>query len=210
MTGFFNPDNWFWRGFGKIADFFALSCFWLLCSAPLITVVPASVALYDCAAHCIYGNESEVYRRFFRTFKNELKRGIPMSLLWAAIAFILNAGFQVVRQMDADGALSIFSAVYFCTLFLPLGVACWAIAIESRFDHGFIALHHNALMFTFAHLPQTFCIVVLFVLTLNLCLNFIFLLMILPGIMVTLQAFFIEKVFKKYIPDEEAEETNEE
>ena len=42
---FFNPDNWLWRGFGRLADFFILSILWLVCSIPVVTIGAASIAL---------------------------------------------------------------------------------------------------------------------------------------------------------------------
>lgn len=206
MHTFFNPDNFLWRWCGKLADFVVLSCLWLLCCLPIVTVIPSCIALYDACAHCVYGKESGTYRRFFRTFKNELRQGILMTLVWALIAFILNAGYQILCQMAAENSgLQMFSIVYFCTLMIPLGIACWAIALESRFTYTFAGLHKNALIFTFAHLPQTVAIVILFVLALNVCINIIPLVMFIPGLMVYLQTFFTERVLKRYMPEDEEE-----
>lgn len=203
MKSFFNSENFLWQWFGRLADFFLISCFWLICSTPLITTGSASIALYDTVAHCIRGKEADLFRRFFRTFKNELGRGCLMTLLWAVIGFVLNMGYQILTQMAAgNSAWQLFSIIYFVTL-LPLGVACWAIAIESRFTHSFGQLHRTAVFFTFAHLPQTLAIVILFILALNLLRNIPYLVMFIPGLMVSLQSLFIEKVFDKYIPAEE-------
>jgi len=110
MSGFFNPDNWLWKFFGKIYDFFGLSCMWVLCSMPLVTVGPASIALYDAAAHCLRGDETKLAKRFFRTFKKELVPGILLTLVWAAIAMAFWFGYQIVFQMaQADPAVAILS-----------------------------------------------------------------------------------------------------
>ena len=67
MEQIFNPDNFFWRWFGKLADFFLLSCLWLLCCVPIVTIGASSIALYDTVAHCVRGPDDDTYRRFFRT-----------------------------------------------------------------------------------------------------------------------------------------------
>lgn len=213
MKSFFNPDNFLWQWFGRLADFFLVSCVWLLCCIPVITAASASIALYDTVAHCIHGKEADMLRRFFRTFKNELGRGILMTIFWAIVSFVLNMGYQILTQMAAeDSAWQIFGIIYFVSLLVPLGIACWAIAIESRFTYSFGQLHRTAIFFTFAHLPQTLAVVILFVITLNLLRAIPFLVMFLPGLMVSLQAIFIEKVFNQYISAEEKnmEETDEE
>lgn len=208
MQSFFNPDNFLWRWSAKLADFVVLSCMWMLCCLPVVTVIPACIALYDATARCVYGNDGGTYRRFLRTFKNELRRGIVLTLVWAIVAFLLNAGYQAITQLAAQNSnLQIVSLVYFCTLLLPVGIACWAVILESRFTYSFKVLHKNAILFTFAHLPQTVVNMVLFVLALNVCINIIPLVMVVPGLMAFLQTCFTERVLKRYMPkEEEAEE----
>ena len=207
MRSFFNPDNWFWRGFGRFADYFLLSMMWLTCCIPLVTAIPACIALYDAVAHCFRLGDDTLARRFFSTFKKELLRGILVTLLWAAVGFLLNMGYQIICQLGEDSTTwTVFSIFYSVTLFVPLGVACWALALESRFAYRFAELHKTALAFVFAHLPHTFAIVAIFVVGLNVLINFPFFVMILPAAMVHLQSVFIEKVFVKYMPEEGTEE----
>lgn len=206
MGRFFNPDNWLWRGFGRLADYFLLSFCWLLTSAPVITVGTASIALYDTVAHCVRGGEGDMFKRYFSTFKRELKRGIALTVLWAVICFLLNVGYQVIVQLSGGSTgWTIFSIVYFVTLLIPLGILCWLIALESRFTYSFKDLHRTAFAFTLGYLPRTLVIVALLVVVLNVLLNFPFFVMVLPAVMVNLQAIFIEKAFAKHMPEEETE-----
>lgn len=200
MKNFFNPENFLWRWFGHLADYFLLSCLWALCSAPLITVGAASIALYDTVAHCVRGKEEDMFRRFFRTLKNELGRGILLTLFWTVAGLTLNFGYQILVQLATQSdVMNMVRIAYFITLVIPLGMGCWAIAIQSRFTHSFFSLHRTALSFTFLHIPQTLAIAALFVIALNLVLNIPFLVMFLPGMTVAFQSWFIEKVFVKYM-----------
>ena len=45
----FNPENAFFRTADKLADLVMLSLMWALCSIPLVTLGPATAALYDAA-----------------------------------------------------------------------------------------------------------------------------------------------------------------
>lgn len=203
MRRFFNPDNFLWRWFGNLADYFLLSWVWLLCCIPVVTIGAASIALYDATAHCVRGGEGGTYRRFFRTFKRELGRGVLMTVFWAVLCWLLSGGYQIMTQLAQTGnTWSVLSIVYFCSLLIPLGTACWAVALESRFTYSFFNLHRNAFIFTFAHLPHTAAMVALLVLVINVCINFFPLIMVLPGLLVYLQSFFAERVMKKYMPAE--------
>ena len=209
MRNFFNPENWLWRGFGLLADYFLLSACWFLCSIPVVTVGSASIALYDAVAHCVKGGEEHMIRRFFRTFKNELLRGCLLTLLFAGLALLLNGGYQVMTQLGSSETMKTLSMVYFCLLLLPLGWACWCLALESRFVYPLGQLLKNALAFTFGHLPQTLAIALVFVVGYNVLLNFPFAVMVVPAPMAHLQSLFIEKVFVKYMPPKEEESIEE-
>lgn len=214
MKNLFNPEYWLWRGFGRLADYFLLSACWFVCSIPLVTIGSASIALYDTVARCVRGGEAGMVKRFFRTFKGELLRGCLLTVLGAALALLLNAGYQVLVQMgEGSGTMQTVSTVYFCLLLLPLGWACWSIALESRFVYSLGQLLKNALAFTFGHLPQTLVIAAILVVAINLLMNIPFLVMLIPAPIAHLQTAVIERVFAKYTPEpkedsiEEASET---
>ena len=211
MNRFFSPDNWLWKFFGRIWDFFGLSCMWFMCSMPLITVGTASIALYDACAHCLRGDETHLAKRFFRTFKKELVPGILITILWAVIAMVFWFGYQIVYQMaQADPGIAVFAVVYYFSLLIPVGVLCWLFAVESRFVYRFFQLHKRSAYFTFAHLPSTVAVVILALIAIEICVDFPFMVTFVPGILVYFQSFFIERVFKKYMPAEETEAVEEE
>ena len=201
---FFNPDNWLWRGFGRLADFFLLSALWILCSIPVVTIGTASIALYDTVAHCFRYNEGGMVSRFFRTFKRELVRGILLTVVWAGAGYLLNVSYQIMTQLgDGSTFWTILSLVYFVILTIPVGMACWAIGLQSRFTYGFGQLHKNAAMFALGYFPRTIAIVLIFVVFYNVLINIFILVMFLPALMVNLQSMFMEPVFRKYMPAEE-------
>ena len=203
MGGFFNSENWLWRFFARIFDFFGLSCMWLVCSMPLGTVGTASIALYDTCAHCLRGSETNLAKRFFSTFKKELVPGILLTILWSAICLVLWFGYQIVFQMgQADPGFAIFTVVYYVSLLIPVGILCWLFAVQSRFVYRFFQANKMAVYFTFAHLPSTVALVILALIAIEICVDFPFMAIFVPGILVYFQSFLIERVFKKYMPAE--------
>ena len=206
MSGWFNPDNWLWKFFGRAFDFFGLSCMWLLSSMFIVTAGPASIACYDACAHCLRRGEPNMAGRFFRTLKRELIPGILITLVWGVIFFVLWTGFQIVRQMEQP----LLTVVYYFSMLVPLGTLCWLIPIQSRFVYKFGQLHKMAFIFAVTYLPRTIAILVLALVVLEICIDFPFFVIFLPGMMVFFQSFFIEKVFEKYMPEEEIISESEE
>lgn len=207
MDKFFNPDNFFWRWFGKSADIFVLSFLWLLCCLPIVTIIPSSIALYDAVSQCIHGDEEHPYRHFFRTFKSELLRGIGITVVWLVLGFLLVYIYGFLYEAGKTNQFAaIYSVVYLATMLIPLGILGWLIPIEARFSHSFLSLHKTAATFTIVHLPTTGIMLGLVVLAVVVGMFLPVLIPLLPGLLVTLQCWFIDKVFKLYIPEENADD----
>lgn len=192
----------FW--FSKIGDFFILSILWLLLCLPVVTFIPACIALFDSVAHCIHGDEEGCIDRFFRTLKRELFRGILLSILWVAIGLLLVWGYNILYQMGQENqAMAAYSLVYLLTMLIPLGILAWLIPVESRFEHSFTGLFRAAIVYSISHLPITVVLLVILALAVVLVLLIPVLGVLMPAIAVTVQCWFVERVFKKYIPQEE-------
>lgn len=207
MIGYSENNNFFMRWFGKLADVIMLSLLWTLCSLPLVTIGAATIALYDTIAQCIHGKHESPYKYFFHVFKTELLRGILITLVWAALGFVLYLGYSFLYQWGRENAMMrTYSMVYLGTLVIPVAIFCWLIPIESRFNYGFFGLHKEAAIFTIVHLPTTGIMLAITAAATVMTIFFPALIILLPGIVVTLHSHFAEKVFKRYISEEEQEE----
>lgn len=196
----------FW--FSKIGDFCALSVLWMLLCLPIVTFIPASIALFDSIAHCIHGTEDGPVRRFFSTLKSELRRGVLLSLVWLVIGLGLVFGYNILFQMGKENqAIAAYSLVYLFSMLIPLGILAWLIPVESRFHHSFFGLFRSAAIYAISHLPTTVMMLVILIVAVLLILLLPVLAFVMPAISVTTQCWFVERVFQKYIPQED--ETDE-
>lgn len=206
MKSFYDTDNFFWRWFGKLADVLVLSLLWVVCCLPVVTVGASCIALYDAVARCIHGTKEHPYKYFFHVFKTELLRGIGITVLWAALGFVLALGYAYLYQWGKTSSLAaMYSIVYLGTLLIPVGVFAWLIPMEARFKYGFFGLHKAAASFTIIHLPTTGILLGILAVAVVIVVFVPALVILLPGLVVTFQSWFIEKVFKQYIDDEQEE-----
>ena len=218
MSRLFSPDGLLWKILNSLTDIFAFSLIWLFCCLLIVTIGPATTALYDAVTHGIRYQETGPYRRFFRTFKADLKISIPTSLFWTAIIAL---GFLSLSYLQALGetnrAAAIASSAYYIIMLLPIGCACWVFPILSRFTYGFKDLNMTALRLAIAYLPQTVVLVLSTIEMVQLCVNFIFPSFFLPACLMLLWSLFTEPVFtklggglgKKDAPEETNEEKSE-
>ena len=198
MSRLFSPDGLLWKILNSLTDIFALSLIWLFFCLPVITIGPATTALYDAVTHGIRYQETGLYRRFFRTFKADLKISIPTTLLWAAIIALGFFSLSYLRSIaEVNRAAAIASSAYYIIMLLPIGCACWVFPILSRFTYSFKDLNLTALRLAIAYLPRTVVLVLATIELLQICINFIFPSFFVPACMMLLWGLFIEPVFAK-------------
>lgn len=204
----FNSENWIWQPFGLVADFLILSCLWLIFSIPMVTVGAASAAMYDCCARCIKDGDRALFSRFFRTFRRELLKSIPSTLLWAAILGLL---FFLIRSFTGSAAGTDINLVlaYAMVVFLAVavGIASWVFPLLSRFTFDFASLNMTAIRLALAHLPRTMALGAVNIAAGWLCLRLLMPVMVAPGIAALLSAYLLEPVFKPYETGDAGENT---
>lgn len=198
ISKIFSPEGLLWRILNVLTDIFALSVLWLLCCIPVITVGAATTALYDSVVRCIRYKQRGAYRRFFDTLRADLPTSVFSALLWGAVIALF---IWVIKYLQYLGGFSasarMASVAYYVLLLIPVGAACWAFPILSRFTFGFAALNITAVKFAFAKLPSTVILVLLTTQIIELCINWLFPSFFMPAVMMLLWSLFIEPAFKK-------------
>ena len=195
----FNPENWLWQPFGKVADFLILSGLWIFSCIPVITVGSALTALYDCGARCIKNGDKDMLPRYLRTFKREL---IPSTLSFLLWAVIIGGTYSFIRSFtttaDSTTINIVIAYACVCLLVLFVGIAAWVFPLLSRFTFDVVGLNITAIRLAIAHLPRTIALGIILSLTIWLCLLLWVPLMVAPGIYGLISAYILEPVFQKY------------
>lgn len=135
----------------RLADFFIASLLWLITSLPVITIVPATIAMYYTTAKIVKYEVSEsTVKNFFHAFKVNLKQGTWLSVLYILAAVILYTFIDVAR---AVGFETLYSKIYIVlTLVYTLGLAAITlclIPIVSRFNISTLSAIKLSIQFVF-------------------------------------------------------------
>lgn len=209
--GIFNPEHGVYRLTEKIADLVILSVFWLVCSIPLVTLGPATAALYNAVVRCILGNERNSWAVFFRTFQTNFKVGALTSLVVLPAAVVLVVLHEVLYQMaltDHVGYMLFFA--YRVFLLLPIGFLCYLFPVLSRFTFQVNGLLANCGKLAIAHLPSTVLMALIAFAALIVCSCLPVLVMLLPALVACLHACLLERIFRPYIKEQQADEDDQE
>ena len=160
MPEIFNSENKVWRFLGKLIDVFVVNVLFILCSLPVVTIVPSCSAMYYVTLKQVRDTEYYPARSFFSFFKKNWKQGIVLSLIMI-VTGVLFAGDIILYQEYADlipgsRALTILlSALFVVWLF----VALYLPAVFARFDNSIKNTLKNSLLMAIAHLPFTLLII---------------------------------------------------
>ncbi len=175
-----------------------LSLMWFLCSVPVLTLGAASTALYDAIAHSIRGREDDIFSRFFRTFRNEVKLSALCTLLWAVVIAGLFLWYRIFAyNAGTSPAAYVLSVALISVQIFVLGMACWVFPLLSRFSFDFAALNITALKLSLSHPLRTAVIGLLTAMTGWLCYKYIVPVTLLPALGMLLRSYLLEPVFRK-------------
>ncbi len=130
---FFSTDSPLYRFLIRFWDVVKISLLWLLCSIPIVTVGPATVALASIALQMADEREGYVARDFLKAFKANLKKGIPLGLLFlvALEAVYLDIQFYQVAE---DGAM-VFLIAGIIAIFVFYMAFIYAFPLMARYEN---------------------------------------------------------------------------
>lgn len=187
-----------------VIDIIYAGILWLVCSLPIITIGPATTALYYAAVKRIRHERGTLTKVFFAGLKRNFRQSFLMWLLYLALLALAVLDFFTYRNMelDAAGPLAAFSAV----LVLPaLLTFPWMFACISRFSNSFGGTLKFVAFLTVRHLGRTLLLLGELLLFLAIAWLLPQILPLIPGVFALLMSLTIEPVFKLYTAEQSSE-----
>lgn len=210
MSNFFNPENPFFSFMGKLWDMFVINMLWLLLCIPIVTIVPATTAMYYTMVKVIRRERGYAVKEFFRSFKRNFRQGASFSILAVVAVVILYVDFTYSLALIAEekSTGNTFLGIFFIIACLLAAVYMYIAPVLSRFDMKFGSILKTSFFIATRHFLTTIVLLVLFVGVLLGCYIVVPGIFFFPVIGVFVSTFLIERVFKKYMPAK-AEPTEE-
>lgn len=191
----FDPNNGFWGGIARLVDVVGVSLLWIVCCLPVVTIGPATSALYLTTLRCIRQGEGHTYGRFFRSFRENLKVGILSTLVCLPFALMFLVGFPwlIYLAVQGDRVAQMCYYLWRVLLVVLLGVPCVLFPILARFQMGFRALWANSLRFFIAHLPSAAILSLLVQVASQVSLRYLAPLLFMPVVCALIFTLFLER-----------------
>lgn len=204
MNHIFNYENGFWTFMNKLADAVIASLLWVVFSLPVITFGTSTTAFYYTVHKSLRGDCGYVWKSFWKSFKSNIKQTTKIWAVMMAVFAILFGDLRIMHMFLKQGSsFGMLSYIFYGLLFL---CAIWCIYIFSysaRFENGMKATMKNAGMIALLNLPWSFLMLVLLII--GACVVYILppVLILVPAVVMYVYNIFLEKIFRKYMSEED-------
>lgn len=202
--GLFNLENKMIEGINKAIDCVWLSILWLVCSLPIITLGAANTALYYSIHKSIRNDRGYATTSFFSAFKRNFKQCTIIWCVMLLLYVLLGFDYSLMKRLVGLGEIAgyIYNAFFVFIIFVTL----WGFYIFTyiaRFENSIKTTLLNTLYIMLHNIPWTLLIAVLFAVSCIAVFLFPILIVVVPAMYNILKNNILEKVFQKYMSEEQ-------
>lgn len=188
----------------KMLDVLLVNFLWIIVSIPVVTVGASTAAWYDVVYKDIRHGRGNAFFDFFHAFRANFRQAFPAGAVFAVFSILLWLDIGLLHHLGTQGSpwgdlwalvliVFAFAVIYFL----------WLSAYIARFRLGLREMALNALKLLIAHLPAA----LLTGLVTGGCVLAIWLwpgtLFFLPTVGMLMCSFLLERVFRRYMTEEE-------
>ncbi len=217
MSSLFNMDSPIMRFLSRVCDIMILNILCIICCIPIITVGASVTAMYSITLKMVRGEESYIFKGFFKAFKENFKQSTIIWLITAAIGIFIYIDYRATAFLPRNMS-TIFQILIGALSILYFMILVYIFPYTARFINNTKNIFKNSLLIAILNLPWTILLIIiplgLGVITLLTTTTLIYgsLIWLLLGFasVAYVCSIILRKVFEKYEPhDEEENEISE-
>ena len=207
MGGLFSMDGIVYKVSSLIWDLFLLNLLWFIFSIPLFTIGASTTALFYVCGKRVNGEEGYIFSDFLKSFKMNFKQSTIIWLILTTVIGVLIADFFAVRYMgDLGEKLRIVFIVLFAEVII---VSLYLFPILSKFYIKTMNVIKYAFFMANIHFLTTLLCIALMAAIAFLVYKFGFFMMFMVSGYAYIASFMFQRIFYKYIPQQEDDEEEE-
>lgn len=148
-------ESIFYRIVTIFTRFFLVNLLWILLCLPIVTIFPATSALFGTVRKWTKeGFEFGYFSVFFRQFKEHFWKSFVIGLLWILGAFILSFDLSLFMDLDFAGRNLVLILVLFMgAVFLFTSIYIFFVIVN--YELSVIHIIKNSLLLSISHLQYT-------------------------------------------------------
>lgn len=154
MNKLFDLNNPFFSFLSKVADLVILSFLWFVCCVPIVTIGPATSALYHVTLKLARNEEVQVSSCFFKGFRSNFVQGLCQTLIFIAVGVILVYDYLIAAAM-AGTAGAVCSGIFFALGIWLLCTMFYTFPLQAQFYNTVKQTIVNGLILSVRKFPMT-------------------------------------------------------
>lgn len=206
MGKLFDYDGPYAKAVDKVLNYLLLCCLWTLFSLPLFTIGAANTALYYTVHKVLRKGDSYPVRVFWKAFKDNFKQSTVVWIAQLAVFVVLGVDMYFVYSLYQNQSVTA-EVVLVCAIILAFIVmyTLYLYPYIARFVNTTKEVVKNCAIMSLIHFPWSLLLLVLFTAAVVGGLFVPLGVLLVPSGYMLLSGLIIERIFRKYIPAEEAE-----
>lgn len=213
MKNILAPDGPIANAFNRILDLLIINALWLLCSLPVITLGASTSAMYYVTLKLARKEEGSVSKMFFRSFRDNLKQGIILTCVFAAVGILLYIDYRLAMATTGAAGFVSVGLLLLAALFYGITIL-YAFPLQASFANTVFGTLKRALLIGLLHPFSSIVMLVIQCIPLIVVYYFpkyffMFLpvwLLIATAALAYLFSLWLIKVLEQYSPQEEEEQ----
>ena len=210
MGRFFSYDGGLMQTLSKLFDCICLAILWIICCVPIFTVGASTTALYYAYNKAIRQKRSYAFKEFFHGSKISFKQSTVVWLIVLLLYVVTILDIMILRGVSGSvGFAKIVLAFILAMIVLVTMWVTYVFPYMARFENHTKAVLKNSAIIMIANLPWSILLLVLFVISAGLFLLIPMFGMFAPALYVAFANLILERIFRKYMSEEDLESEKE-
>lgn len=146
------------------SNFFLLNLLWLLLSIPIVTIFPATAAMFGVIRGWKLKKQTGVFFLFFHHFKQNFFRSFLYGILWSVFTIVFYIDFMLLGEMGP--IMNLITMVILIILgFILLFISIYLFPVMVHYDLSFFNTLKFAFYYSFMYIHYTLLAILLCFLT---------------------------------------------
>ena len=138
----------------RLVDMAVLSLMTIAFMIPVVTAGASITAMNNVLIHLVRKDETYVWKMFLTSFKQNLKQGIGLGILFTAIFAVAGLELMMLHSIDAKSS-TMFMIIITVISLCAFAVGIYTFALLSRFENTVRGTLVNAVSLALGHIPRT-------------------------------------------------------
>ena len=147
-------DTRLYRWLETATDFFLLNLMWLVACLPVVTIFPATAAMFGVVRDWVREKEGSLMRAFITRFRENLGQSLLVGAIWTVFGVALFLDFLVANQLSYWAEIILKSVLVLASTVYAFG-SVFLFPVMVHYDADWKTIIKNSLFLSIGRLPTT-------------------------------------------------------